>query len=330
MSLLDTIGTETSMGRIVAATLLVTTCVTPAFPDQTSDDSHAPAASQSLKRDELMPLAFPTWKRGPERVGLDLPPTEVVEIAIPEWPTQSPWLPTAGDELKPESKSSTVLAEPVSVIRLDSNHGVMVATIQPVEGNEVACGYGCSTFVGAYFFERGETGWMLTKRVDAAAYVMYGPSGVKVEKWPGHGFILTFGDGGCWQGACSTQLVMLGFQPDRVIPLLETSLSVDTMGDQVVGTDVGGDGVAMSCSDILDPTHALPQELKFDKVECQQAEGHWRYEGDRVRFDFSGVSRKDDNHGALEPADKWNSTAILEWTGSQLKLVEGKLPEFSI
>lgn len=331
MAPMNSIGGGTSMCRIVVAILLVTFCITPTFSDQPSDVSHAIAGSQSLKRDELMPLAFPNWKRGPERAGLALPPTEVVEIGIPKWPTKTPWLPTPGDEPKPESESSTVLAEPVAVIRMDPNHGVMVATIQQVQGNQTSCGYGCPTLVGAYFFEQRETVWVLTKRVDAAAYVEYGPQDVKVEKWTGHGFILTFGDGGCWQGACSTTLVMLGLQPDRVIPLLSTSFSVSTVG-VTASEDVNPNDVEnfVTCGDVLNPTHPLPKNFKLGTDECKEVQGHWQLEGDRVRFDFSGKSRQNDANGDVAPLKEWTSTAILEWTGSSLRLVEGELPSLGV
>lgn len=174
-----------------------------------------------------------------------------------------------------KEESSTVLAEPMNVTRLDESHAVMLATIKPVADNQVACGYSCSTLISAHFFTQTDTGWKLAKRVDDAAATEYGPSGVTIEQWPGHGFVLTYGAGGCWQGACSTQMVMLSLQIDRLIPLLETSISVDTTGAEVDGTQGSGEDVKMSCGDILDTTHPLLRELKFHHVNCRKADG-WR------------------------------------------------------
>jgi hypothetical protein len=283
--------------------------------------------------DVLMVIAFPQWKRGAEPAGgQKVPPTEVVKIHLPEAPEWSPWLPTPGKELFPQAEPSTAVAIPIDVVRLDQSHAVLLAQSTLLKDGEVVCGPSCSsyTFIGAYFFTYGGAGWTLSKRVDAAAFTMYGPNDPRIEEWPGHGFVFSFLDGELHQGATAYSVVLIGLQPDRALPLLETSIEADDSGTPVSAGDDANedDGSDIDCGTLMEVAYAPPKNAQFTGVDCQQAGGSWHFDGNLVHFKFSGTKRKDDGHGGLQPIEQWQSKATLQLQGDTLKLIEGTLPEF--
>jgi hypothetical protein len=229
-----------------------------------------------------------------------------------------------------------VVVTPIDVIRLDETHAALLTQSTLVEDGEMICGPSCSryTFVGAYFFKHGDAGWKLSKRVDAAAFTMYGPKEPKIQKWPGHGFVFSFLDGDYRQGASTDELVMIGLQPDHVLPLLHTSIAGDNRGFSLsleeFGTSENEDSTAadIECETVLDPAYAVPKNIHFRETDCQEAQGTWRLDGDLVYFEFRGSKRKDNGHGGLQPLEQWRSTATLELRGDTLKLTKGSLPEF--
>ena len=282
--------------------------------------------------DALMVIAFPQWKRGAESAeGLKVPPTQVVKVRLPEAPESSPWLPTPGNELAPQVEPSTAVAMPIEVARLDESHAVLLAESTLIQDGERVCGPSCSfyTFVGAYFFTHGGAGWTLSKRVDAAAFTMYGPNDPRIEEWPGHGLVFSFLDGEFHQGALAYEVVLIGLQPDRALPLLATSIEADNSRTPVsAGDDANEDGSDIDCGTLMGVAYAPPKDARFTGVDCQQAGGSWHFDGNLVHFKFSGTKRKDDGQGGLQPLEQWQSAATLQLQGNTLKLIEGTLPEF--
>jgi hypothetical protein len=268
--------------------------------------STAPA-SATLNRDDLMQLAYPTWRWGPQL--FDFPVTQIVRQ----------YASGAGE-------SGTILIDPVNVTRLDESNAVMLATVRPANDKEITCGEICDIEIAAYFFTHSDSGWVLSGRDEHVAHVSYMPT-ISVEHWPGHGFVAVYHEPITGQGYFSEVAGMLSLQPTRVVPLLETGVKKDSAGVEIHGQRQAGEEVKMTCADILGTSHPLLTELKFHDVDCEQIEAHWRYSGDRIRFEFSGMSRQSDEQGGLQPTKTWRESAVLEWTGSKLKLIEGKLPE---
>jgi hypothetical protein len=285
-------------------------------------------ASATPTADEFMAAAFPGWKRGTPPAELKEPPTQIVEIHLPDNPDSSPWLPTPGQEPAPQAEPSTVVVTPIDVIRLDETYAALLTQSTLVEDGKMVCGPSCSryTFVGVYFFKHGDPGWKLSKRVDAAAFTMYGPKEPKFHKWPGHGFVFSFLDGDYHQGASSDRLVLIGLQPDHVLPLLHTSIAGDNRGFSLSRSLE--EDADIECGAVLDPAYSVPKNVQLTQIDCQEAEGTWRLDGDLVHFEFRGSKRKDNGHGGLQPLERWQSTATLELRGDTFKLIKGSLPQF--
>ena len=126
-----------------------------------------------------------------------------------------------------------------------------------------------------------------------------------------------------YQSASVTNLTMISLQPDSAIELLDTSLS---SGSDLIRGNVDD----LDCQNILDPKYAQPESVSIDSANCEDTKGHWRFEGERIRLTFNWATREANDNGRLKPLKQWDTTAVLQWTGAALKLVEGKLPEFGI
>lgn len=301
-----------SLIRILASATIVSA---PAIhPTASFAESRTTAESPSLKPDSLMPLAFPGWRRGAKQTVPDpkVSPTEVVK------------LPLSG------KSSAEYFVEPLGVIRLDAHHAAMIASSISIDPESGGLDFGCggSNYcpgyvpIGAYIFTQGNAGWTLTTRADLVTTVFEDDADkFKVQQWPGHGLVVAFTTSYGYQSASVTNLTMIALQPDRVISLLNTSLS--TSSEFIDPGDLG-------CPTILDPKYAQPKSLSIGSADCSNTAGRWRFEGDRLRLIFDWAARQDDGHGHLKPLKSWKTTAVLQWTGGGLKLVAGKLPEFGI
>jgi hypothetical protein len=127
-------------------------------PTASFADSPSTAASATLKRDSLMPLAFPGWQRGDTGTPSNpkLPATEIVKLTLDG------------------ESSAEYFVEPKGVIRLDAQHAAMITYTVPINPESGELDDGCDgshycppTFlVGAYFFTQSDAGWILTSRAD--------------------------------------------------------------------------------------------------------------------------------------------------------------------
>ena len=295
----------------------------------TEDSAIAPSA------DVLMSIAFTHWKRGAKPKDFaKVPTTEIVSVHLPDEPQWSPSLPNAGKEWVPSRESSTVVATPIAVAQFDGEHAVLLTKNTLVDGDEETTGTNCRrcTYIGAYFFSNGGTGWTLSKRIDAIAFTSYGPDKPDIRKWPGHGYVFSFLDGDYRQGAGADQVVLIGLQPNRALPLLVTSIDGENDEEAVPLSETGNqdkNGPDILCSTVLDPKYLVPKGVHFgEHVDCQEAAGAWRFDGDLVVFEFHGSRRHGDGRGGLQPLDQWRSTAALELRGDTLKLIKGSLPTF--
>jgi len=165
----------------------------------------------------------------------------------------------------------------------------MIAYIIPMhpESGELDNGCDGSTYcpptflVGAYFFTQTNAGWTLTSRADLATKIsgMFDVDKFKVQEWPGHGLVVAFTPSYDYQGQSVTNLTLIALQPDRVIELLDTSLSTDA--DLISG---GVDG--LDCQVVLDPEYVQRKDVSIDSAACDDTKGHWHLEGDRIRLNF--------------------------------------------
>ena len=293
-----------AVGPLVTVTIAVTT---PA--------AAAPAAitSPSLNRADLMRARFDGWT-SEKPWGW--------RLTVPDGIEWSPWLPVAGNSEK-IVETDTLSIVPLHVIRFDETHAALVTVSSPVDDDgQILCGHSCSHFIGVDFFTASGGLWRETKRIDAAAWVALFPSNNWVQKWDGHGYIVSFTSGSCWGGACTDAVVLLGLQPDRLLPLLGTSLNESNEGEAAAGSDE-------PCGDFLIPGWRPSRSERFDPaLDCREAKGAWRLNGDQVVFTFHGQERKADSHGRLKPLASWMREVTLALQGDKLVPVSGELPTF--
>ena len=283
------------------------------IPTASFAESPSTAESATLKRDSLMPVAFPGWRPGDKGVPTNpkVPSSEIVKLSV-------------------GGKTSRYFVEPLAVTRLDAKHAAMIASTIPIDPESGGPDYGCGgsnycpdySPIGAYIFTRGMAGWALTRRADLVTTVTgYDVDHFKVQRWPGHGLVVAFATTYGYQSEYVTTLTMISLQPNRVIPLLNTSLS--TGADFIDGGELG-------CEDVLNPKYNQPKNVTINYANCASTLGQWRFEGNRIRLTFRWASRGVDGNGRLAPLKSWKTRAELEWTGGELKLVKGNLPDFGI
>jgi hypothetical protein len=264
--------------RPVFALLLALSAAVPASADETY------SLSPSLDRVDLMKASFEGWT--PEKPCC-------WSLVVPDGIEWSPWLPKPGRPGKTVEIDS-LLITPLHVIRLDETHAALVTVSSPADANgEVSCGHTCSHFISVVPFKAEGNGWREGDHVDAAAWVAFYPAHNWVQTWPGHGFVVSFTSGSCWQGACTDDVVLLGLQPDRVLPLLATSFDEDNSAESESG--VG-----------------------------ESATGAWRFDGDHVVFTFRGAKQDD----VRKRPKTWTRTVTLALKGERLVPVSGELPSF--
>jgi hypothetical protein len=271
----------------------------------------------------LLSAAYPGCKPS---LGSDAKGAELCNIELPSAPKWSPTLLTEDATSGAVSSESQALVEPLDVIPLDESHAVLMTQASPTQDGKVVCGYACSYFIGAAFFQHTASGWRLSKRVTAIAWHSYYGK-VRSERWPGVGVLFSQIDGGCWQGDCMDSVIMLGLQPGRVIPLLQTSIAADNEGAGIDITD--SDKYSdLGCGDLLSPHFTLPADLQLNtsETECLDFKGSWKFDGNRIEFTFRRVSRTVSG-GKLLPLVRSTSHATLELRGGKLQLVSGQLPQ---
>ena len=294
-------------------------------------DELSPSAADAK---DLMVIAFPDWKGASKNAAEETSGgfvTRTFHTPIEDHKASWPWLAPGGVN----AKVGTLLpfeVRPLQVVSLDPAHVVLI-TLGAVDAEkaEMRCNYSCLISIGTYFFTSSDHGWRVSKRVDvaAAAYASVSPTEAKIENWPGHGRVLSILIGNQAQGRSTHDVILLGLQPDRLLPMLGTSIGEDD-GGEGVGELTDEDGNVLSCGDALDPKFVLPEGAEFDG-DCRSSDGSWKFVGDSVEFEFHGTTRKATGGETLPPLQHWKSGAILtlQKDGS-LKLVKGTLPSYGI
>jgi hypothetical protein len=272
------------------------------------------AVSATLKRDSLMLSVFPGWQRaGKAGVSYSVAPaSEVVKVG-------------ANSDL-----SGDYFVEPLGVIRIDEQHATMLTTAMPIDPETGEVDNGCSSsycagsdYIGAYFFTLGDEGWKLTGRQEFVTKLEGDYAGkFKTQMWPGHGLVVSFTPEYGYQGQSVINLTMLALQPNKVISLLETSLSKSS--NLIDNSDTP------NCQIMLDPKYTQPEGLDVGFTNCGETVGHWEFQGDELKLVYRWATREGDEKGRLKPLKLWETITVVQWTDSKLKLVKGQLQEFGI
>jgi hypothetical protein len=274
----------------------------------------AEPVSGTLSRRDLLAAAFPAWQPVRDSTGKPSKPS-IDAIAMPQ--VSWPW-PQDGTQ-DGDPPATTVQIVPINVTRLDDTHAVLVTWALPVGGGrDAACDfYYCRYALGAYFFTWEGTAWHLGRRIDVAAdpYGSEAPK-VRVEKWPGRGFVLGASQQHRHGGDSVEHLTLLGLAPDQLTFSFQTDVSKH-------------DGGVRDCEEVLDPSYKLPQGFE-GSLDCEEAEGTWHVDGDAIRIDFAERSRMTDDGGRLLPLTEANFFARLQPGGGSLRLIEGKLGDYAL
>jgi hypothetical protein len=273
----------------------------------------APRRAPSLARADLMNAVFDGWRA-------DKPCCW--KLRVPDGIQWSPWLPTPG-ETPDLVDTDPVSVVPLHVVRLDETHAALMTVSAPMDDKgKVLCGHSCDHYVGVVFFSAEDGQWVQRQRIDAAAWVAEYPAKNWVQRWPGHGYLVSFTSGSCWTGACSDDVVLLGLQPDHLQPLLATSFDESDAAADAGGTDE-------SCGDLLSHDWQPSPHQRFDlPLDCREASGAWRLDGDHVVFNFRGSSRTSDSKGRAGPLKTWTRQVTLGLQGDRLVPLSGTLPGF--
>jgi hypothetical protein len=276
--------------------------------------------SASLSRRELLAAAYPDWARDFDKVGgrqqsIRLAPIDLPDVA---WP----WLPSPDKNTTADRDTTTVEIVPLNVIRLDERHAVMITRALPLDdlGQPDCTSYGCLYAIGAYFFTQATGGWVLSKRMEAAAQTYsQGNLETRVIAWPGPGFLLFASLPFFAQGVESDSVFLMGLEPDNVsfsddLPIAEAS--------QYSGST--------DCSEVLDASYEPPRRAKFEtQLECRVGKGEWRVDGDAIQVHYERTIRKADAKGHLLPLKHLTDDVRLIPRKGHLEVVSGALPQLA-
>lgn len=287
----------------------VATSDTPAAAaaDTTPAAAARPTASATLKRAELMALAFPD-SRGPG--------------ASPDQ-SDTVLLPTIGDNGKAVAGSEAEQKAEVSpreVVRLDDTHAVMLTDAVPLsEDGHPMNGHPDGAWLGAYFFEQGPEGWKLSGRNDAVDYqgFMGNLGQTKVERLGTGQFVTLLTNGSCWQGTCGEWLSVFSLAPGKVRPMVTgIALGADNQGgdeacEKVLKAERPAQPPRGNCFDISGKP-AFPVAAEGDGKDK-----------DEMHIAFSGSQ----TNGADDPrARKVDTTLVYVNRNGAYELREGRNP----
>ncbi len=209
-----------------------------------SDSSGTTASfSQGLKRGDLMRVVFPNWHEGND------PAAQAVEVPLPER-DGSGRIRRAAGSASAKTVASRIEITPREVIRLDDTHAVMLTEGVGIDDTGVRDdGYAAGAWLGAYFFRRDASGWMLERRVDGVDYLgVAGSLGdTSVTRIGAGEFGLIVTGGGCWQGFCGTWASVYGVAPGRIATYAST-VPVD-------GNNLGASGDCEATLKAASPAH---------------------------------------------------------------------------
>lgn len=191
-----------------------------AASDTPASEAQAGALSPDLKRANLMRAVFPAWqdtKKGDQRI---------VDVEVPVRDDHGRLTKALADDRFDVS--------PREVVRLDDTHAVMLTEgVEVADNGERDDSYASGAWLGAYFFVRQASGWVLDKRIDGVDYGgvagSFGESRVVRLSPSEFGLVLT--SGGCWQGYCGSWASVYGVARGEVRSLVDTlRVAADNIG----------------------------------------------------------------------------------------------------
>lgn len=228
-----------------------------------------------------------------------------------------------------ESADSKVAIRPAFATMVDRSRVLLVTSGYFL--TREAAGDECLDLVGAYFFTRTKTGWVLSTSNPAVVLGCGTFHNAKLEDWTGHGRVLSFLIEQTYQGQSVSTAELLGLREDHLMPLIETSIASD---DDGLPIDNSSDDPSewIYCDAVFDPKYAAPKGSELmQNWACERDKGSWRFIGNSVEFVFRKTVRPTDAHGNLLPLQVSQTRAILTLQkDGKLKLVSGKLPQYGI
>lgn len=269
----------------------------------------AAARSPSLRRQDLMPLAFPGWQDSDTaRVG-------------------QPALPELGDDSRPVPGSAKPIAArvtPREVVRLSDSRAVLLTETVPLDGQgHPLDAHVSGAWLGAYFFDRQGEGWVLAQRQDAVDYLGFmGSFGeTTVHRVAPARLVLGTTYGSCWQGHCGSWLSAWELQPAGVRKVLDG-----------VALSASNTGALEACEAIL-AGGRRGRAAGGPRDACFDIEGTPRF-GQGVRDDapgaltlsFRGARTTEGRPAARSRVTRIDEQAVYAWQDGGYVLVRGRNP----
>lgn len=268
-----------------------------------------PARSPTLRRQDLMPLAFPGWQDSDTgRVG-------------------QPALPELGDDSRPVPDSAKPTAARVTareVVRLSDSRAVLLAETVPLDdqGHPLDA-HVSGAWLGAYFFDRQGEGWVLAQRQDAVDYLGFmGSFGeTAVHRAAPTRLVLSATYGSCWQGYCASWLSAWELQPGGVRPVLDgVPIAASNTGAQeaceaiLAGGRRGraGGGPRDACFDIAG-TPRFAQGVRDDTPGA-------------LTLSFRGARTTEGRPAARARVSRIDEQAVYAWQDGRYVLTRGRNP----
>jgi hypothetical protein len=91
-----------------------------------------------------------------------------------------------------------------------------------------------------------------------------------------------------------------------------------------------GDGADHDCQELLSRSFKPEEDMTFNDVQCHQAHGTWRIDGDGIEFTFTDAERHVDDEGHLGRLARSVTHARLAPRDGRLAVVSGRLPAYGI
>lgn len=269
----------------------------------------APARSPTLRRQDLMPLAFPGWQ--------DSDTARVGQPALPE-------IGNDGQPVPGSAKPTAARVTPREVVRLSDSRAVLLTETVPLDDRgDPLDAHVSGAWLGAYFFERQGEGWGLAQRQDAVDY---------------QGFMGSFGDtavhrvaptrlvlgatyGSCWQGHCGSWLSAWELQPDAVRKVLDgVALSASNTGAQeACETILAGGRRGRAAAGPRDACFDIEGTPRFAQGVRDDAPG-------ALTLSFRGARTAEGRPAARARVNRVDEQAVYSWQDGRYVLTRGRNP----
>ena len=279
-------------------------------------------------------VAWPAAASFPESASASAPATgapddrmeSLMEGAFPDWHVDAPQVWFLPKEDPKEPGTVPVVLAPELVVDIDETHRVLVVrgTISDEDGH-VGGGHAQPGNLGAYWFERRDDRWFVTRRRDSILWTGFmGEVGtVKPLELGGAHHAVSIENGSCWQGFCADYL--------GVAELDASGARVVVDGLRVATTSTGAKA---GCADVLagkqPGPHDAPDEPGPD--DCFDIEGQWRIEprADGERGDlvvaYSGTQLVPDSDNGGNKPKAVDQTLVLRYAQGAYKAASGTNP----